>query len=75
LAVYKMGVSHMQHYLERMVNEKEDLECKIKRAKKAIENPPYGMDKTQTTLLVKQVKAMEEYLACLTERIEYDTHK
>lgn len=65
----------MQHYLERMVNEKEDLEGKIKRAKKAIENPPYGMDKTQTTLLVKQVKAMEECLACLTERIEYDTHK
>ena len=65
----------MQHYLERMVNEKEDLECKIKRAKKAIENPPYGMDKTQSALLVKQVKAMEEYLAYLTERIEYDTHK
>ena len=65
----------MQHYLERMVNEKEDLEGKIKRAKKAIENPPYGMDKTQTTLWVKQVKEMEEYLACLTERIEYDTHK
>ena len=65
----------MQHYLERMVNEKEGLECKIKRAKKAIENPPYGMDKTQSALLVKQVKAMEEYLAYLTERIEYDTHK
>lgn len=65
----------MQQYLERMIREKQDLECKIKRAKKAIENPPYGMDKTQTTLLVKQVKAMEEYLACLTERIEYDTHK
>ena len=65
----------MQHYLERMVNEKEDLEGKIKRAKKAIENPPYGMDKTQSALLVKQVKAMEEHLACLTERIEYDTHK
>ena len=65
----------MQHYHEKMVTEKEDLEGKIKRAKKAIKNPPYGMDKTQTTLLVKQVKAMEEYLACLTERIEYDTHK
>ena len=65
----------MQQYLERMIKEKEDLEGKIKRAKKAIENPPYGMDKTQSALLVKQVKAMEEYLACLTERIEYDTHK
>jgi len=65
----------MHNYLERMIKEKEDLEGKIKRAKKAIENPPYGMDKTQSALLVKQVKAMEEYLACLTERIEYDTHK
>lgn len=65
----------MQQYLERMIKEKEDLEGKIKRAKKAIENPPYGMDKTQSALLVKQIKAMEEYLACLTERIEYDTHK
>ena len=64
----------MQQYLERMIKEKEDLEGKIKRAKKAIENPPYGMDKTQSALLVKQLKEMEEYLACLTERIEYGTH-
>ena len=65
----------MHNYLERMIKEKEDLEGKIKRAKKAIENPPYGMDKTQSALLVKQVKAMEVYFDCLTERIEYDMHK
>ena len=65
----------MQHYLERMVKEKEDLEGKIKRAKKAIENPPYGMDKTQSALLVKQVKAMEEYLNILNQRIEYELGK
>lgn len=65
----------MQYYLERMIREKEELEGKIKRAKKAIESPPYGMDKNQIALLVKQVKAMEDYLNWLTERIEYDTHK
>lgn len=64
----------MQQYLERMIREKEDLEGKIKRAKKAIKNPPYGMDKTQHALLVKQVTAMEVYLDCLTERIGYGTH-
>jgi len=64
----------MQHYLEKMVTEKQDLEGKIKRAKNAIENSPFGMDKTQHALLVKQVKAMEVYLDCLTKRIEYGTH-
>lgn len=64
----------MQHYLERMIKEKEDLESKINRAKKAIENPYFGMDKNQHALLVKQVKAMEVYLDCLTERIEYTVH-
>lgn len=65
----------MQQYLERMIREKQDLEGKIKRAKNAIENQPFDMDKTQHALLVKQVTAMEVYLDCLTERIEYDTHK
>ena len=64
----------MQQYLERMIREKQDLEGKIKRAKNAIDNPPFGMDKNQHALLVKQVKAMEVYLDCLTERIEYGRH-
>jgi hypothetical protein len=65
----------MQQYVERMVQEKADLEGKIKRAKKAVENPPYGADKHGMILLAEQVKAMETYLACLDERIDYEKNK
>lgn len=60
----------MKKYLEKMLVEKSDLEGKIKRAKKTIDIPPYGMCKTQLSLLEKQVNAMEEYLNCLKLRID-----
>lgn len=62
----------MRHYYESMIKEKEDLEGKIKRAKKALEASPYGMNKTQKALLVRQIKAMEKYLNILNERNEYE---
>lgn len=65
----------MRQYLERMLEEKKDLEGKIKKAKKAIENNPFGMDKHQVILLAEQVKAMEVYLGCLNERIKFDCEK
>lgn len=65
----------MQNYVTRMIQEKEDLQGKIKRAKKVIENIPFGMDKTQIMLLGKQIKIMEEYLDCLSERLVYEENK
>ena len=58
-----------------MLQEKSDLIAKIKRATKAVENVPYGMNKTQIMLLAKQIKAMGEYLNCLNERLEYEKNK
>lgn len=65
----------MKLYVERMKAERENLAGKIKRAKKIIENVPYGMDKTQVLLLVEQIKAMEVYLNCLDERMKYEEEK
>ncbi len=65
----------MKQYVEKMLREKEDLEGKIKRAKKAIESDPFDMDKTQKLLLAAQVKHMESYLDVLKERIEYEKNK
>lgn len=65
----------MKLYVERMKAERENLEGKIKRAKKIVEDVPYGMDKTQVLLLVEQIKAMELYLNCLDERMKYEEEK
>lgn len=65
----------MQKYLEKMFTERTELERRIKKAKNAIENPPYGISKTQLLLLAEQVKAMTEYLTCLNKRIDYDTNE
>ncbi len=62
----------MKKFVERMMTERADLEGKIKRAKSAIENPPYGSCKESIMLLCEQVKAMESYLSWLTERIKFE---
>ena len=65
----------MQKYIERMFTEQKDLEDKIKKAKAALENPPYGSDEKGLKMLAEQVKSMELYLNCLTERIKYEEGK
>lgn len=40
-----------------------------------MENNPFGMDKHQVILLAEQVKAMDVYLGCLIDRIEYEEKK
>ena len=60
----------MPDYLKRMLQEREDLEGKIKRAKKAVENPPYGTDEEDMSLLETQVEYMEQYLDVLERRIK-----
>lgn len=62
----------MQDYLKRMYTERDDLSGKIKRAKKAVENPPYGSDVEGIRMLAEQVRAMENYLYWLNERIRYE---
>lgn len=59
----------MPEYVKRMLQEKEDLEGKIKRAKKAVENPPYGMDLEDKNYLETQIGYMEQYLDVLNRRI------
>ena len=60
----------MPDYIKRMLQEKEDLEGKIKRAKKAVENPPYGMDLEDKNYLETQIGYMEQYLDVLNRRIQ-----
>lgn len=60
----------MPEYVKRMLQEKEDLEGKIKRAKKAVENPPYGMDLEDKNYLETQIGYMEQYLDVLNRRIQ-----
>lgn len=65
----------MQEYVKRMIIEKEDLEGKIKKAKKAIENPPFGADTEGMNLLNTQVGFMEQYLDVLKRRIKHEEEK
>ena len=65
----------MQKYIERMKIEKEELDGRINRAEKAIENPPYGSDNVGIDLLKKQVRAMRVYQEILQQRIEYEVGK
>ncbi len=62
----------MKQYVERMIREKEDLEGKIKKAEKALENRPFDMTDIGADLLKEQVKAMEQYLFVLCQRIKYE---
>ena len=61
----------MQEFIKRMLTERDDLKGKISRAKKAVENPPFGADAKSIDLLKAQIKPMEEYLSILEQRIEY----
>lgn len=65
----------MQKYIERMITERDDLKGKILRAKKAIENPPYGSDKEGLEMLSKQVEIMDQYFDILSKRINYEVLK
>lgn len=65
----------MQRYIERMYNERDDLKGKIEKAKKALENPPYGSDEEGLKLLALQLTHMEKYLNVLERRITYEEGK
>ena len=65
----------MQKYIERMKVELIDLNGKIGRVEKAVENPPFGSDSNGIELLKKQVSAMRAYREILQERINYEVSK
>ena len=62
----------MKEYVKRMITERDDLKGKISKAKKALENPPYGSDQTGLNLLETQLGYMEQYLEVLNKRIDYE---
>lgn len=62
----------MKEFMKRMIAEQEDLTGKIKKAKKAIQAPPYGADSEALRMLAEQVKAMESYKYWLEERIKHE---
>ena len=65
----------MQEYIKRMIVERDDLKGKITKAKKALENPPYGSDEEGLNLLALQLTHMESYLNVLERRIKYEEAK
>ena len=65
----------MKEYIKRMQAEKEELEGRIKRADKAIQNPPYNADKKSIELLKQQVEYMRGYSDILHQRLEYEVNK
>lgn len=65
----------MKKYIEKMQNEKADLEGKIAKAEKVLESSPFDLDETGRHLLEKQVQAMKVYLDLLEQRIHYEGGK
>ena len=65
----------MQEFVKRMLIERDDLKGKIKKAKKAVENPPFGSSADGMRMLGEQIKAMEQYLYWLEERISLEENK
>lgn len=60
----------MENYIIKMITEKTDLEGKIKKSKKLIENNPFNMTKEEKNYLETQVGYMNQYLDILRRRIE-----
>ena len=65
----------MQKYIEKMKAEESELDGRIKKAEKAIENPPFGSNAAGIELLKKQVRAMRIYQEILQKRIKYEVEK
>jgi len=65
----------MKEYITRMKAEKEELENRINKAIKLLQNPPYDIDDFGLHLLSKQIDAMKVYNDVLAERIKYEGGK
>lgn len=60
----------MELYVQRMITEKEDLEGKIKKSNKILENNPFNMTVEEKKYLKEQVNIMNSYLNVLKKRID-----
>ena len=65
----------MKEYILRMQVEEKELNDRINKAVKALQNPPYGIDDMGLHLLSKQIDAMKVYSDVLHQRIEYEVKK
>ena len=65
----------MKEYINRMKVEKEELDNRINKAIKLLQNPPYDIDDFGLHLLSKQIDAMKVYKEVLEERIKYEGGK
>ena len=65
----------MQKYIERMKVEAEELDSRIKKARAALAEPPYGIDAEGLRLLGLQISAMESYSVILHQRIKHEVSK
>lgn len=65
----------MQNFVKKMINERDELSARIKKARAAVENPPFGTDKKGIELLTFQVAAMEQYLDYLDQRIRHEEER
>lgn len=65
----------MQKYVERMIQEQKDLEGKIRKAKEAVNNNPFGMTEEEKNYLETQTVYMEQYLDILKKRIDLAKNK
>lgn len=62
----------MENYIVKMQREKEDLTGKMKKLSAALENRSLHLKDCQRDLMIRQLKAMSDYLDALTERIAYE---
>lgn len=58
-----------------MQAEKTELENRITKSVKLLQNPPYDIDDMGLHLLSKQIDAMKVYSDILAERIKYEVGK
>jgi hypothetical protein len=65
----------MDLYIARMVDEKNLLEDKTRKAEFFLKNSSGKLDEAQQEMLSRQIEAMKAYHEILTARIEYDVHK
>ena len=59
----------MQEFVRRMISERDELSGRIKKARKALDNPPFGASEDDMRMLAEQVRSMEQYLYWLNKRI------
>ena len=59
----------MQLFVKRMIEERDALASKIKKADTAVNSNLYGMSDDDKSLLSEQLGYMKEYLRVLNKRI------